>query len=122
VKEFNNWEPTDFIWQVRMYQETVTMIDNLVPVTIAAVDGVCTGGGLELTLVCDFLVAANRSRWGMPEINWDITPGWGGTAKIAKSQGVEPHRPSRPSRETLRMFALNPKPRLKPRFVLTVRQ
>ena len=57
-----------------MYQETVTMIDNLVPVTIAAVDGVCTGGGLELTLVCDFVVAVNRSRWAMPEINGDITP------------------------------------------------
>ena len=39
MKEFNNWEPTDFIWQVRMYQETVTMIDNLDPVAIAAVDG-----------------------------------------------------------------------------------
>jgi enoyl-CoA hydratase/carnithine racemase len=87
VKEFNDWEPTDFIWQVRMYQETVTMIDNMVPVTIAAVDGVCTGGGLELTLVCDFVIATNRSRWGMPEINWDITPGWGGTAKIAKFAG-----------------------------------
>jgi enoyl-CoA hydratase len=59
----------------------------MVPVTIAAVDGVCTGGGLELTLVCDFVVATNRSRWGMPEINWDITPGWGGTAKIAKFAG-----------------------------------
>jgi enoyl-CoA hydratase/carnithine racemase len=69
VKASNNWEPTDFIWQVRMYQETVAMIDNLVPVTIAAVDGVCTGAGLELTLVCDFVVATNRSRWGMPEIN-----------------------------------------------------
>jgi enoyl-CoA hydratase/carnithine racemase len=87
IKEFNDWEPTDFIWQVRMYQETVTIIDNLVPVTIAAVDGVCTGGGLELTLVCDFVLATNRSRWGMPEINWDITPGWGGTAKIAKFAG-----------------------------------
>src|SRR6201999_4541267 len=40
----------------------------------------------------------------------------------AKSQGVEPHRPSRPSRETLRTFAANRKSRLKPRFVLTVRQ
>jgi enoyl-CoA hydratase/carnithine racemase len=87
IKEFNDWAPEDFIWQVRMYQETVTMIDNLVPVTIAVVDGVCTGGGLELTLVCDFVVATNRSRWGMPEINWDITPGWGGTAKIAKFAG-----------------------------------
>src|SRR6266404_4904737 len=87
VKEFNDWAPEDFIWQVRMYQETVTMIDNLVPVTIAAVDGVCTGGGLELTLVCDFVVATNRSRWGMPEINWDITPGWGGTGRLSKFAG-----------------------------------
>ena len=70
-----------------MYQETVSIIDNLMPVTIAAVDGVCTGGGLELTLVCDFVLTTPRSRWGMPEINWDITPGWGGTAKLAKFAG-----------------------------------
>jgi enoyl-CoA hydratase/carnithine racemase len=87
IKEFNDWEIADFPWQIRMYQETVTMIDNLVPVTLAAVDGVCTGGGLELTLVCDFVLATPRSRWGMPEINWDITPGWGGTARIAKFAG-----------------------------------
>jgi enoyl-CoA hydratase/carnithine racemase len=60
-----------------MYQETVNIIDGLVPVIIAGVDGVCTGGGLELTLVCDFVIATHRSRWGMPEINWGITPGWG---------------------------------------------
>jgi enoyl-CoA hydratase/carnithine racemase len=87
VKEFNDWKPDDFQWQVRQYQETVSTIDNLVPVTIAAVDGICTGGGLELTLVCDFVIATHRSRWGMPEINWDITPGWGGTSKIAKFAG-----------------------------------
>src|ERR1700732_4097020 len=87
VKGFQNFKPGDGPWEIRMYQETANIIDNLVPVTIAAVDGVCTGGGLELTLVCDFVVATNRSRWGMPEINWDITPGWGGTAKIAKFAG-----------------------------------
>jgi len=87
VKEFNDWEPDDVQWQVRQYQQTVGILENLVPVTIAAVDGVCTGGGLELTLACDFVVATRRSRWGMPEINWDITPGWGGTAKLAKFAG-----------------------------------
>jgi enoyl-CoA hydratase/carnithine racemase len=56
-------------------------------VTIAAVDGVCTGGGLELTLVCDFVIATDRSRWGMPEIDWDITPGWGGTSRLARIAG-----------------------------------
>ena len=87
IKEFNDWKREDAEWQVRLYQETVTLLDKLVPVTIAAVDGVCTGGGLELTLASDFVLATPRSRWGMPEINWDITPGWGGTAKIAKYAG-----------------------------------
>ena len=87
IKEFNDWKPEDPEWQVRIYQHTVRLLENLLPVTIALVDGICTGGGLELTLASDFVIATDRSRWGMPEINWDITPGWGGTAKIAKFAG-----------------------------------
>jgi enoyl-CoA hydratase/carnithine racemase len=87
VKGFATFEPEDGPWEIRMYQQTANLIDNFVPVTIAAVDGVCTGGGLELTLVCDFVVATDRSRWGMPEINWDITPGWGGTGRLSKFVG-----------------------------------
>lgn len=87
VREFNDWGPDDPYWQVAMYQETAQMIEDLTPVTIAAVDGVCTGGGLELTLVCDFVIATRRSRWGMPEIDWDITPGWGGTSRLGRFAG-----------------------------------
>jgi len=87
VKGFGDFGPGDGPWEIRMYQETVNIIENLVPVTIAAVDGVCTGGGLELTLVCDLVIATTRSRWGMPEINWDITPGWGGTGRLSKFAG-----------------------------------
>src|SRR5919109_1330047 len=87
IKGFQTFVPGDETWEIRRYQQTVQMIDNLVPVTIAAVDGVCMGGGLELTLVCDFVVATDRSRWGMPEINWDITPGWGGTGRLSKFAG-----------------------------------
>ncbi len=87
IKEFNDWTQADPEIQVKYYQNTVRILENLRPVTIALVDGVCTGGGLELTLASDFVIATNRSRWGMPEINWDITPGWGGTAKIAKFAG-----------------------------------
>src|SRR3984893_1976567 len=87
IKGFLTFAPEDGPWNLRMYQETVNIIDNLVPVTIAGVDGVCAGGGLELTLVCDFVVATHRSRWGMPEINWGITPGWGGTGRLSKFAG-----------------------------------
>jgi enoyl-CoA hydratase len=87
IKEFNQWSVEEGPWQIRLYQETSNLISNLVPITIAAVDGVCTGGGLELTLVCDFVIATHRSRWGMPEINWAITPGWGGTGRLAKFAG-----------------------------------
>jgi enoyl-CoA hydratase/carnithine racemase len=84
IKEFNEWRGDEAYWQVRMYQETVQIIEDLTPVTIAAVQGVCTGGGLELTLVCDFVIATADSRWGIPEIDWDITPGCGGTSRLAR--------------------------------------
>jgi enoyl-CoA hydratase/carnithine racemase len=87
ITEFNTWSGDDPYWQLRQYQETVQLIEDLTAVTIAQVDGVCTGGGLELTLVCDFVVATDRSRWGMPEIDWDITPGWGGTSRLGRFAG-----------------------------------
>jgi enoyl-CoA hydratase/carnithine racemase len=87
IKEFLTWTDDDPYWQARLYQETAQMVEDLTPITIAAVDGVCTGGGLELTLTCDFVVATDRSRWGMPEIDWDITPGWGGVTRLARFAG-----------------------------------
>lgn len=87
IKGFRTWGEDEGYWQVRLYQETAQIIEDLTPITIAAVDDVCTGGGLELTLVCDFVIATDRSRWGMPEIDWDITPGWGGTSRLPRFAG-----------------------------------
>ncbi|MDO8704377.1 MAG: enoyl-CoA hydratase/isomerase family protein [Sulfuricaulis sp.] len=87
IKGFNTWGPLQGQQEIITYQETSNMIDELVPITIAAVDGVCCGGGLELTLVCDFVIATDRSRWGMPEIDWDITPGWGGISRLPRFAG-----------------------------------
>jgi enoyl-CoA hydratase/carnithine racemase len=83
VAEFNTWEDGIYGRQIRLYQETSKIIEDLTAMTIAKVDGIAVGGGLELTLVCDFVVATDRSRWGMPEIDWEITPGWGGTNRLA---------------------------------------
>src|SRR3981189_1331010 len=87
IKGFLDFAPDDGPWNIRMYQETVNIIDDLVPVTIAGVDGVCAGGGLELTLGCACAMPPHRPRGGMPEINWGITPGWGGTGRLSKFAG-----------------------------------
>ncbi|MBY9013230.1 MAG: enoyl-CoA hydratase/isomerase family protein, partial [Candidatus Lokiarchaeota archaeon] len=55
--------------------------------TIAAVDGFAVGGGLEITMACDFVIATERSKWGMPEVDVGITPGWGGTTRLARLIG-----------------------------------
>jgi enoyl-CoA hydratase len=62
-------------------------LEELDKITIAAVDGYCVGGGLEITMACDFVICTERFRWGMPEVDWGITPGWGGTTRMARLIG-----------------------------------
>ncbi|MFX0102616.1 MAG: enoyl-CoA hydratase/isomerase family protein [Candidatus Hodarchaeota archaeon] len=55
---------------------------------IAAVDGFAFGGGCELTLVCDLVIATKRSKFGFPEIKRGILPGNGGTQRMARHIGL----------------------------------
>ncbi len=58
-------------------------------VTVAAVDGVCMGGGAELALWCDARVMSNkRTQFGFPEVKLGIYPGWGGTARLPRVIGL----------------------------------
>ncbi|WP_426435836.1 enoyl-CoA hydratase/isomerase family protein [Bradyrhizobium genosp. P] len=73
--------------RVRFYQHMANTLEELDKVTICAVDGYCVGGGLEITMACDFVICTERARWGMPEVDWGITPGWGGTTRMARLIG-----------------------------------
>lgn len=73
--------------RVRLYQHMANTLEELDKITVASVDGYCVGGGLEITMACDFVICTERVRWGMPEVDWGITPGWGGTTRMARLIG-----------------------------------
>jgi 3-hydroxyacyl-CoA dehydrogenase len=56
---------------------------------IAAIDGVCMGGGLELALACHYRIAAPDARIALPEVKLGLLPGAGGTQRLPRAVGVE---------------------------------
>src|ERR1700686_5161197 len=62
-------------------------IDAAPFVTIAAVHGICFGGGLELALVCDMIVADKMARFAFPELRLGLIPGFGGIPRLKRDLG-----------------------------------
>lgn len=79
IREYNRkWGTQVIAWTIQ----------NLSKVVIAAVDGYCLGGGFELALACDIIVATRRAVFGLPELRVGLIPGGGGTQRLTRTAGV----------------------------------
>ncbi len=86
IKEMRSRTHPDAIVQDFIGQRWETVLQVKKPV-IAAVAGFALGGGCELAMMCDFILAADTAKFGQPEINLGVLPGAGGTQRLTRAVG-----------------------------------
>ncbi|RBO83900.1 fatty acid oxidation complex subunit alpha FadB [Marinomonas aquiplantarum] len=92
ITEFTSWfklSDEDLTDKLRDAHNIFNDISNLPCPTVAAINGIALGGGMELVLSCDYRVMADSAKIGLPETQLGIYPGWGGTVRLPRLIGVD---------------------------------
>jgi enoyl-CoA hydratase len=88
VKEMQGMTPREAFNFSRLGHRVMDLIQELTKPVIAVVNGFALGGGLELALSCDLIVASEKARMGLPEVNLGAFPGFGGTQRLSRLIGM----------------------------------
>lgn len=86
IKEMQNNAYMD-IYKNDPFEAGHAAIERFRKPIIAAVSGYALGGGCEVAMMCDFIIAADNAKFGQPEINLAVMPGIGGTQRLVKAVG-----------------------------------
>ncbi|TKX55590.1 3-hydroxyacyl-CoA dehydrogenase [Halorubrum sp. SP3] len=80
-------DPIHAVELSRQGQRTFGKLEESDKPVVAAIDGYCLGGGMELATAADMRIASERSELGQPELDLGLLPGWGGTQRLARIVG-----------------------------------
>ncbi|MGR3219449.1 MAG: enoyl-CoA hydratase/isomerase family protein [Candidatus Anammoxibacter sp.] len=87
IKEMFAFSPKEANQFSQLFHKAMNLVENFPGPVIAAVNGFALGGGCELILACDMVVASETAVFGQPEVNLGIIPGAGGTQRLAERIG-----------------------------------
>ena len=89
IKEFRDYMLPGIAIEKKMWMENATYskLDDFPKPTIAAVNGLAFGGGLEMAVCCDLIVCEDGTRLALPEIKLGVFPGSGGTVRVTRRIG-----------------------------------
>ena len=85
IREMQNMNRSEAADLSRLGHSVCLMLEQMPKVTIAAVHGFALGGGTEITLACDFILASEKALFGLPEVSLGVIPGFGGTIRLARA-------------------------------------
>ncbi|GAB4230382.1 MAG: enoyl-CoA hydratase-related protein [Deltaproteobacteria bacterium] len=84
MKDFTTLEALDF---ALLGQRVLSFLEAMPQPVIGVINGFALGGGCEVAMACDLLIAADTARFGQPEVNLGIIPGYGGTQRLPRLVG-----------------------------------